>query len=41
MHRVLSIVGRFVLAVLGIAALFTVAGAEPARHLPLPGALSF
>lgn len=41
MHRVLSIVGRFVVAVLGIAALFTVAGAEPARHLPLPGALSF
>ena len=41
MHRVLSIVGRFVLAVLGIDALFTLAGAEPARHLPLPGALSF
>jgi LytTr DNA-binding domain len=41
MYRLMSIAGRFGLAVVGIAALFTVAGAEPARHLPLPLALGF
>jgi hypothetical protein len=37
----LSIAGRFLLAVLAIAALFSAAGADPARHLPLPLALLF
>jgi hypothetical protein len=41
MKQRLSITGRFLLAVLAIAALFTIAGAEPARHMPLPAAFAF
>jgi hypothetical protein len=41
MRQRLSIAGRFLLAVLLVAALFAIAGAEPARHLPLPLALLF
>lgn len=41
MKQRLSIAGRFLLAVLAIAALFTIAGAEPARHMPLPAAFAF
>lgn len=41
MRQRLSIAGRFLLAVLAIAALFSAAGADPARHLPLPLAMLF